>query len=132
MNERRNRILNMTNSIGNYNEMSNLFNINLPNVLFNTNLDTQNIVQNNSLTENVIIALTDEEFDKIEEIKYEDIDDQNKCNICLDTFEESSKILKLKCGHIFHYDCIKNWLQNHNNKCPVCREEIAKGHPINL
>jgi len=30
-----------------------------------------------------------------------------------------SKINTGKCGHIFHEECILQWLQN-NNKCPIC------------
>ena len=38
-------------------------------------------------------------------------------------------IRKLKCGHIFKEECIKEWLSESSNKCPVCREEVAKGKP---
>ena len=47
-------------------------------------------------------------------------------------FTSDSKMIKLKCSHIFDFQCIEIWLKNHSNKCPVCREEVAKGHPINL
>ena len=90
------------------------------------------IFNENNLNENVIIALTDEEFNKIEIVEFKDINPESKCNICLDCFKSSSKILKLKCGHIFDFECIQNWLKNHSNKCPICRKEVAKGHPINL
>lgn len=95
-------------------------------------IDNAQNIQNTNLNENVIIALTDEEFNEIEKINFDEIKSDSKCNICLGNFDSSSSILKLKCGHCFDYDCIKNWLKNHSNKCPVCREEVAKGHPINL
>ena len=95
--------------------------------------------------EDVIIALTDDEFKTIECIEFKDINHElnEQCNICLECFENDqltpetdceneNKFLKLKCEHIFHYECIENWLKKHSNKCPVCRIEIAKGNPINL
>ena len=132
-NEINNDIRNNSSNIINDHFLDNLIN-NHNNRLSSFNLHNQfqnnvNIPQN----EDVIIALTDEEFNEIKEIKYSELNENcTKCNICLESFTESSKMLILKCGHVFDYNCIENWLKNHSNKCPVCREEIAKGHPINL
>jgi hypothetical protein len=30
---------------------------------------------------------------------------------------------KLPCGHIFHMDCLRMWLQ-HQQSCPLCRADI--------
>ena len=38
------------------------------------------------------------------------------CTICLNELENNI-IIKWKCGHKFHEECIKNW----NNGCPICR-----------
>ena len=110
------------------------------NVFNNLNVDNN---QNNQT--DVIIALTDDEFKEIECIQFKEINHElnEQCNICLECFSDPELIpetdsihennfLKLKCDHIFHYECIENWLKNHSNKCPVCRIEIAKGHPMNL
>ena len=57
------------------------------------------------------------------------------CSICLeqinsksltssdnsDEIEESDKISQLSCKHIFHTNCIKNWIKI-NLSCPYCRE----------
>ncbi|XP_018320313.1 uncharacterized protein LOC108733594 isoform X2 [Agrilus planipennis] len=41
------------------------------------------------------------------------------CTICYENFS-TSKTLRLKCGHTFHYSCGNKWLVN-NNVCPICR-----------
>jgi hypothetical protein len=55
-----------------------------------------------------------------------------ECSVCLENFIENDELIKLKCNHNFHYNCIKNWLCKESNKCPVCRIEVAKGKPINI
>ena len=46
----------------------------------------------------------------------------NECPIC---FIESDKSVKIiNCNHIFCENCIKNWLKNHHNTCPICRTNV--------
>lgn len=46
------------------------------------------------------------------------------CSICLEDYsDDSRKIFKLQCNHVFHDSCIGAWLSNNNN-CPECRTEI--------
>lgn len=66
--------------------------------------------------------------------------DENTCNICMERLE--GNIIKLKCGHVYHYDCIfnsyyntthKKWTysfyqtnnlsQNKPRECPYCRKD---------
>ena len=49
----------------------------------------------------------------------------NNCIICLSDLEIGDKVTSLPCLHIFHTDCIKNWLQNKNH-CPICKFEITE------
>ena len=49
-----------------------------------------------------------------------DIYNTDECAICLETFEEDENIIQLNCNHIFHLQCIDDWLQIQEN-CPVCR-----------
>ena len=42
------------------------------------------------------------------------------CIICL---EEIKQAKKLKCGHIFHLNCLRRWLEQ-NIQCPTCRDKI--------
>ena len=50
------------------------------------------------------------------------------CSICLHDFELGQHVSETKaCGHVFHGDCIKQWLassHNHATCCPYCRANI--------
>lgn len=45
------------------------------------------------------------------------------CIVCFDDFDSCQSSRQLKCGHMFHYDCIKSWL-DYSRKCPICRKEV--------
>lgn len=45
------------------------------------------------------------------------------CCICLDDHELGSMATKLPCGHLFHLECITDWLSK-NCSCPICRFEL--------
>ena len=55
-------------------------------------------------------------------INIEDIK-ENKCSICLEEYNRDKDIIKLKCNHEYHKECIKMWL-NINKICPQCRGDI--------
>ena len=45
------------------------------------------------------------------------------CIICLNDLSLQNKHF-LHCGHIFHCACINYWINNGNNICPICRQNI--------
>lgn len=48
---------------------------------------------------------------------------QPTCPICLDDYESLKTVIReLPCGHIFHPDCIDNFLSNHSSLCPMCKK----------
>jgi len=46
------------------------------------------------------------------------------CIVCMCEIEENEECKKLECGHIFHSDCIDNWLKR-TLECPMCRNIIT-------
>lgn len=44
----------------------------------------------------------------------------DECCVCLDRLGSGSVICKLHCGHIFHENCVKQWI-NSDGRCPICR-----------
>lgn len=45
------------------------------------------------------------------------------CTVCCDPIPLHTSGMFMPCGHIYHEDCLKPWLSNHNT-CPVCRFEL--------
>lgn len=59
------------------------------------------------------------------EITYENVEDEEKCGICLELFEESEMCKKIQCQHLFHIPCLSHWLINNDaSKYPYCRTNI--------
>lgn len=52
------------------------------------------------------------------------IQDEGKCAICLEEYEDNDKFGRLKCGHDYHVCCISHWLKT-KNICPICREPAS-------
>jgi len=49
---------------------------------------------------------------------------QTDCVICRTTFESNEQLKKLQCGHLFHPECVSNWLMI-TRICPVCRQRMT-------
>lgn len=46
------------------------------------------------------------------------------CCICQEEYVNGDDLGKLKCGHDFHTECIKQWLKQ-KNLCPICKATIG-------
>lgn len=58
------------------------------------------------------------------------IEENNKeCLICLDEHALGGKAVKLPCGHIYHRDCVVEWLRKQGS-CPVCRYEVESSDTV--
>ena len=75
---------------------------------------------------NVNKGLNKNQIDKLPDVKY----DKNKysenyqCIICMEEFENNENVKLLPCEHIFHKNCIKQWLLKQKT-CPFCKAEIG-------
>lgn len=50
-------------------------------------------------------------------------EDAEKCTICLSLFEDDCDVRRLPCMHLFHRDCVDQWLVT-SKHCPICRVDI--------
>ncbi|KAJ2156654.1 hypothetical protein GGF46_005039 [Coemansia sp. RSA 552] len=50
------------------------------------------------------------------------------CNEDLQAAEAAEPVTKLPCGHHFHRECVRPWLELHNT-CPMCRGEVPSDDP---
>ncbi|EXJ90519.1 hypothetical protein A1O1_03622 [Capronia coronata CBS 617.96] len=61
-------------------------------------------------------ALSDEDTSTIE------VSAGERCLICLSDYAELEEVRRLdKCQHLYHRDCIDEWLTTGRNSCPMCR-----------
>jgi hypothetical protein len=47
-----------------------------------------------------------------------------ECVICLDKMQIGDDAMRMPCGHCFHDGCVRTWLADNSNQCPVCRYEL--------
>lgn len=45
------------------------------------------------------------------------------CVICMDQYSPDATLTRLRCGHVFHNDCICTWFRIQSS-CPMCREQL--------
>lgn len=38
----------------------------------------------------------------------------------------TSGVVKTRCGHFFHKDCLGDWMRR-KDECPMCRQKITMG-----
>ncbi|CAI5742196.1 unnamed protein product [Peronospora destructor] len=49
---------------------------------------------------------------------------KDTCIICQYDFMQNDRAMTLPCAHVFHEDCVGDWIRE-NNSCPLCKREIA-------
>ena len=45
--------------------------------------------------------------------------------ICLDKYKMNDIVRVTNCKHIYHKECLDDWLKNYSYKCPICRKELG-------
>ena len=53
------------------------------------------------------------------------------CVACLCKIEAGEEIRELRCGHMFHRDCLDRWVRQRNGTCPLCRGCLAPPRMVN-
>lgn len=48
-----------------------------------------------------------------------------QCSICLVDFEDKEKITQLICLHVFHNECVGEWLKR-AGLCPICKDPVDR------
>lgn len=48
----------------------------------------------------------------------------DKCPICLVNFSDGEGVRRLPCFHLFHTECVDEWLLKEQRVCPSCRLSI--------
>lgn len=64
--------------------------------------------------------------------KKDNIRNDTKCTICLEEFKENaSQVTVVPCGHIFHFNCFKSWVDGNIfcPRCPNCNYLILGNQP---
>ena len=78
------------------------------------------IKANNNEINNMLNQLPVTKIENINKLN----DENKKCIICLEDFENDDKIIYLPCFHLFHEKCITDWINMNKGFCPLCRTII--------
>lgn len=46
------------------------------------------------------------------------------CAICMNPVKKTRRTPELKCGHIFHKQCLTDWEAKGGDRCPLCRNML--------
>lgn len=50
---------------------------------------------------------------------------QPQCHICLESYEDRVSIIReLPCGHIYHPECVDEFLGSNSSLCPICKKNM--------
>ena len=89
------------------------------NVLFNT----KNLSDFDKKKDNLFLEMDQYQYKHIQ--KY-DSRKETECAICLEEFKRNDIIKEFyNCKHIFHKDCLKDWLKR-SNTCPLCKHDLTE------
>ena len=70
-------------------------------------------------------GLSIQELNEFTHLRISDNDDASVCSICQNRILSQSIVREIQiCHHIFHPECIDEWLIQHDT-CPVCRANIS-------
>ena len=108
----------------NFRDEDNYVNINF-NFFNGENEGNDNIFNNNEdISRSLPVFKIDEKFMEVS-LKEENKNEQfQKCVICMEKYIINDEVKTLPCFHLFHKECIDQWLKAGNNSCPICKNVI--------
>ena len=122
----------MIRDIINDNNDDNHINMNIINILNSLSLiinlnDNELYMQNNQHPDlqDVVVTVDNDDYEKLDS-KILTLEHESKCSICMSNMVKNEKVISLNCEHIFHHECITQYLKEYNYKCPICRSEVGK------
>ena len=113
-----------TNEYNNFMDLVNRLSDVLNNIITDTDSDME--------LEDVKLILPLEEVNNLNHIKYSiyiknnSINKNDNCSICLNEYKNENEIIICPCSHIYHSNCIGNWLLNYSNLCPLCKKPVSE------
>lgn len=73
--------------------------------------------------ENTSVTLNNQSIEKLKKYKLENkLSDE--CLICVDCMDINQEVIELSCNHIYHSNCITEYLTKYNYKCPYCDKDL--------
>ncbi|KRX06004.1 hypothetical protein PPERSA_01082 [Pseudocohnilembus persalinus] len=69
--------------------------------------------------------LSQQDWQKIEEMAKKRNDSDGQCAICLEDFDDQEQVL-LSCSHVFHKQCLQSFEKHNKSRqktCPICRRQ---------
>ncbi len=109
-------ILGIANSINNSNSSSSS----------NSN-NNNNETDDDGMVEQLVLKLRTKPINADHQFVFED----KTCLICMSSLEEGQRMGDISCGHSFHVDCLKEWIER-RNACPLCNAEVAESHIVRV
>jgi hypothetical protein len=52
------------------------------------------------------------------------------CSVCICEFEDGDELRTLQCGHVYHKECIDQWLSTLSTQCPMCKQDVRSGRRL--
>lgn len=69
----------------------------------------------------MLIRASKSSVEALEKVKVEGF--PTRCVVCLEDILMGSEATRMPCSHVYHGDCIVNWLKK-SNLCPLCRFQM--------
>lgn len=111
------------------NESNNYYNIlDGRNLNLNLDLDFNNFNLLEALNlglDSQLITINEQDYEAyVTKVEYDEINTEEPCFICHESFIQEDDIRSLTCGHVFHNECIRTLLTSSSVQCPVCSMDV--------